>query len=237
MLGLIVAYRRPPRAAPRTSGNSWSGVLLFFYAVAFSFAYRQLSAGTGALIMFGLVQLTMLLAAVIGGERPPVAEWLGLVLAVVGLVWLVLPGLSAPPALSAMFMGFAGVGWGLYSLRGRGSRDALGDTAGNFGRATPLAVATLATVIFSARVSAAGVLWAVLSGAVTSGLGYVLWYAALRGLTAVRAAIVQLSVPVLAGLGGVVLLGERIAWRLVVAAVLILGGIALAVLSGRRATT
>jgi drug/metabolite transporter (DMT)-like permease len=237
-LGLILAWRNGAASdlAVWKGRGSWtSAVMLFAYAIAFSLAYRSLTAGTGALLLFGLVQLTMLLAAIATGERPPVAEWIGLALAIVGLVWLVLPGLSAPDPGGAVLMGTAGVAWGVYSLRGRRSRDAMGDTAGNFVRAMPLAGAALIAsgALVASHVSPAGLGWALLSGAVTSGLGYVIWYAALRGLTAVRAAIVQLSVPVLAALGGVLFLREAITPRLLVAAALILGGIALAVWSRR----
>ncbi|HEV2881478.1 MAG TPA: DMT family transporter [Pyrinomonadaceae bacterium] len=206
-----------------------SAWLLFLYAAAFSFAYTKLTTGTGALILFGSVQATMLAAALRSGERPHPFEWAGLALALCGLVYLVLPGLAAPPPLSSAFMAVAGVSWGLYSLRGRGATDPLADTTSNFLLALPLAfTVNLITMRGGAHVSTTGVLLAVLSGALASGVGYVVWYAALRGLTATRAATVQLPVPVLAAVGGVLFMSESVSLRLLLAAALILGGVALA---------
>ena len=206
-----------------------SALLLFLYAAAFSFAYTGLTTGTGALILFGSVQATMLTAALRSGERPHPFEWAGLALALAGLVYLVLPGLAAPPPVSSAFMAVAGISWGLYSLRGRGATDPLADTTGNFVLALPLAFAVnLITPRGDAHVSTAGVLLAVLSGALASGVGYVVWYAALRGLTATRAATVQLPVPVLAAVGGVLFMSESVSLRLLLAATVILGGVALA---------
>jgi len=210
-----------------------SALLLFLYAAAFSFAYINLSTGTGALVLFGSVQATMLVAALGSGERPHPLEWAGLALALCGLVYLVFPGLqSAPPLLSSTLMAVAGISWGLYSLRGRGGSDPLADTTGNFALALPLAVAVNLITHSDAHVSQRGVLLAVLSGALASGVGYVVWYAALRGLTATRAATVQLAVPVLAAAGGLVFMSEKITSRLLLAACVILGGVGLA-LSGR----
>jgi drug/metabolite transporter (DMT)-like permease len=216
-------------------GNWISAAMLFLYATAFSFAYLSLSAGTGALILFGSVQVTMILAALRSGERPQLPEWLGLLLALGGLVYLVLPGLEAPSPLGSALMMMAGVAWGVYSLRGRGSGSPLADTAGNFIRAVPLIVAVRLVTLDGVHLTQTGFLLAVLSGAIASGLGYVIWYAALSGLTATRAAIVQLSVPVLAAWGGVAFLAEEISLRLVLAGAFILGGIALAIAGRRKA--
>jgi len=213
----------------RVRGNWISAAMLFLYAIAFSFAYLSLSAGTGALILFGSVQMTMLLAALRSGERPQLVEWLGIALALGGLVYLVLPGLESPSLLGSSLMVIAGIAWGVYSLRGRGSGSPLADTAGNFIRAVPLILVVLLLSLNSVHLSKPGILMAVLSGAVASGLGYVIWYAALAGLSATRAAIVQLSVPVLAAWAGVVFLAEDLSLRLIVAGALILGGIALAI--------
>jgi drug/metabolite transporter (DMT)-like permease len=207
-------------------------LLLFLYAAAFSFAYTGLTTGTGALILFGSVQATMLMAALRSGERPHPLEWAGLALALGGLVYLVLPGLSAPPPMSSAFMAVAGISWGMYSLIGRGARDPLADTTYNFVLALPLAFAVNLITLGGAHVSTRGVALAIVSGALASGVGYVVWYAALRGLTATRAATVQLPVPVLAAVGGVIFMSENVSLRLVVAATVILGGVALA-LSGR----
>ncbi|MDQ1558138.1 MAG: hypothetical protein QOD32_1198 [Pyrinomonadaceae bacterium] len=213
-------------------------LLLFSYAAAFSFAYTKLSTGTGALLLFGSVQATMLLAALGSGERPHAFEWAGLALALAGLVYLVFPGLSAPPLLSSTVMAVAGISWGLYSLIGRGARDPLADTTSNFVLALPLACAVNLLTLgvgAGAHVSATGVVLAVLSGALASGMGYVVWYAALRNLTATRAATVQLPVPLLAAAGGVIFMSERVSLRLLLAAAAILGGVALALL-GRAQT-
>ena len=216
----------------RIAGSWASAAMLFLYAVAFSFAYRSLPAGTGALILFGSVQATMILAGLRAGERPRAAEWVGLAVALAGLVYLVLPGVAAPSLVGSLLMALAGVAWGVYSLRGRGATDALSATTGNFLRAVPLTLLASALGFLAqerTHASAQGVAWAVASGAVASGVGYVIWYAALRGLSATRAATVQLTVPVIAALGGVVFLAEEITLRLGIAAVLILGGVALAV--------
>lgn len=247
VLAVLALARRGvvPARAPRFGGSARAAAWLVLYALAFSFAYRDLTAGTGALLLFGAVQLTMLLAAVRGGERPPPLEWLGLALAAGGLVALVLPGLAAPPLLAAGSMALAGVAWGRYSLAGRGSKDALGDTAGNFARGTPIVLAALALAAVFERAgeldagrvhaSAHGLVLAVLSGALTSGLGYVVWFAALRDLSSARAALVQLAVPVLAAFGGVLALGETLTPRLAACGATILGGIALALCARRAA--
>ncbi len=219
-------------ASARTANGAWaSAAVLFLYAMPFSFAYVTLPAGTGALILFGSVQITMMSAALLTGERPHAVLWLGLVLAVCGLVYLVLPGLSAPPLGAAMLMALAGFAWGLYSLRGRGAANPLAQTTQTFVRLVPLLLAASVVTVRQSHVEAAGALYAVASGAVASGLGYVVWYQALTHLTATRAAVVQLAVPVLAAAGGVVFLHEALSLRLLIAAALVLGGIALALTS------
>jgi len=212
-------------------GSGISAALLFLYAITFSFAYLSLSAGTGALILFGSVQVTMLLVALQRGERPQATEWVGLGLALGGLVYLVLPGLAAPPLLGSALMMMAGIAWGFYSIRGRGSQNPLADTAGNFVYAVPMVLVILLIAFRNINLSINGILLATLSGALASGVGYVIWYAALRGLTTTRAAIVQLSVPVIAAWSGVVLLAETVSTRLLLAGMMILGGIGLSVLS------
>jgi len=220
------------------SGGSWiSAFMLFAYAVTFSFAYVSLSAATGALILFGAVQLTMILAGLIGGERPGLREWIGLALALAGLIYLMLPGLSAPSPIGAGLMGIAGIAWGFYSLRGRGSRNPLAQTRDNFSRSLPMILFVSVAMLSHAQFSMAGIGWATLSGALASGVGYVIWYTALRGLSATRAATVQLSVPVLAAVGGVAVLDERISLRLALASLLILGGIGLAIMRKQQKTS
>lgn len=211
--------------------GSWvSALVLFLYAISFSYAYIELSAGTGALILFGFVQATMLAMALLAGARPAPVEWIGWVLAVAGLVWLMLPGVEAPSTAGALLMAASGVAWGVYSIRGQAESDALASTTANFARS--LAAMAVVMLVLPGEIEATrrGVLLAVLSGALTSGVGYVIWYAALTGLTSIRAALVQLSVPAIAAGGGVLLLEEPVSVRLLSAGALILGGICLALL-------
>jgi drug/metabolite transporter (DMT)-like permease len=225
-LWLIVGLRGGIAAA----GGNWpSAFALFTYAAAFSFAYVSLPAGAGALLLFGAVQATMILAGLRAGERLSLKQGVGLTLALGGLVYLMLPGLSAPPLGGALLMLGAGMAWGVYSLRGRGTADPAGATAGNFLRAAPLGIGLGAAALPWAQFDLAGAGYAVLSGALASGAGYAVWYAALRGLSATRAATVQLSVPVIAAAGGALLLGEPLTLRLAFAAAAVLGGIALVV--------
>jgi drug/metabolite transporter (DMT)-like permease len=233
VLALIVRARAQPAAPARADWIAAS--MLWLYVAAFSFAYVTLPAGTGALILFGAVQLTMFAVWLARGERFAVLAWGGFALASTGLVLLVAPGLSAPSPVGAALMAAAGLAWGVYSLRGRDAGEPVAATAGNFVRATPLALVMSAATISSLHLTPAGIAWAVLSGALTSGLGYVLWYAALPRLGALRAATVQLSVPPIAALAGVALLGEAMTWRLSLASAAILGGIALVLLARSRA--
>ncbi len=200
----------------------------------FSFAYRSLAAGTGALILFGAVQLTMFVAALRQGERFTPLSWAGLTIAIFGLVYLVSPGVTAPDPLGAMLMAIAGISWGFYSLLGRGVADPLAATAGNFIYSVPLALIVSALSLHDFSASTSGLALAVVSGALASGCGYVIWYAALPGLTAARAATVQLSVPAIAALGGVALIAEPVTLRLLLASAATLGGVAI-VLAQRAA--
>ena len=216
--------------------GSWSSALaLFGYAALFSFAYVELTAGTGALLLFGAVQMTMILWAYRCGERMRLLQIAGLILAVAGLVALVFPGLSAPPLGAAVFMLGAGIAWGIYSLRGKGVANPLCATAGNFLCAVPMALLLSAVLFHSARFDRAGLVYAMASGAIASGLGYAIWYTALPALKSTAAATVQLSVPVLAAVGGILFLGEPITVRLALASAAVLGGIALVIIE-RRAT-
>jgi drug/metabolite transporter (DMT)-like permease len=211
------------------SGNWASALALFVYAAAFSFAYVGLPAGTGALLLFAAVQATMILWGFHKGERLDLIQVFGLVIALAGLVLLVFPGLSAPPLIGSMLMLSAGVAWGIYSVRGKVAGDAIAVTTGNFVRAVLFAAAGSLALISHAHVDLAGIGYAIISGAITSGLGYVIWYSALSGLRTTSAATVQLSVPVLAAAGGILLLGEPITLRYVFASVAVLGGIALVI--------
>ncbi|HET9483678.1 MAG TPA: DMT family transporter [Xanthomonadales bacterium] len=217
------------RGAARAGAGDWpSALALFAYAAGFSFAYRSLTAATGALLLFGAVQATMIGRGWVSGERLRPAQAAGLVLAVCGLGGLLLPGISAPPPGGALLMLGAGVAWGIYSLRGRASGDPMAVTAGNFVRAVPLAVLLSLAYAWDASLDRIGVLLAIVSGALASGLGYVVWYTVLPALRATSAATVQLGVPVVAALGGVALLGEPATLRLVLASAAVLGGIAIA---------
>jgi drug/metabolite transporter (DMT)-like permease len=227
---LVLAAIMLARKARPTAAGSWPmAAMLFAYAAFFSFAYRDLTAATGALLLFGAVQTSMLGYGLASGERLRPLQVAGLLVAVGGLVYMLLPGLAAPPIISAACMLLAGASWAVYSVLGRGVKDPVGATAGNFVRSVPFTVVLSLASIGSFQIDRAGVGYAVLSGAITSGLGYVLWYAALPALKATSAATVQLSVPAIAALGGVALLSETMSPRLLVASAAILGGIALTI--------
>ena len=231
-LWLIVNVRRSIGAASdiRVGGNWISALALVLYAAAFSFAYVDVAAGTGALLLFGAVQATMVLWGLHKGEQLRAIQIVGLIVAAIGLVVLLFPGLSAPPLFGSILMLGAGIAWGIYSLRGKGKKNPATVTAGNFARAVPLAAAVSIMFLPRLHLDLAGVTYAIISGAITSGVGYVIWYSALPGLKAASAATVQLSVPVLTATGGILLLGEPLTLRYLLASVAILGGIAFVVL-------
>jgi drug/metabolite transporter (DMT)-like permease len=223
------------RSKTNAGKGSWlSALYLFIYAICFSFAYLGLTAGTGALILFGSVQMTMIAVTLARGEYPRVLEWLGLLIAVGGLLYLVFPGLASPPLNSSLLMAAAGAAWGFYTLRGKGGGDPLADTTGNFIRTLPFAAIAVLIYLPNLHLSNHGILLAVLSGAVASGIGYTVWYTALKHHTATRAAVLQLAVPVLTAVIGIVFLAEAATQRLAIAAAFILGGIGLTIL-GRNA--
>lgn len=226
VLWLLVRVRNRAAAG---KGNMISALALFLYAAGFSFAYLSLDTGIGALLLFGAVQVTMIGYGFWQGERFARLQWLGLLLALCGLVGLLLPGLSAPPLAGASLMLMAGVAWGVYSLRGRGEGDATAVTAGNFMYALPLVLLLSLLTVSNAVIDPVGIGYAIASGALASGLGYAVWYTALPLLKATTAATVQLGVPVIAAMGGVLLLGEALTPRLVMASLAILGGIALVI--------
>ncbi len=239
MLWLVVRLQQGTRSADGAgvwgAGNWWSAGALFLYAATFSFAYVKVSAATGALLLFGSVQATMIGYGVYHGERLRAPQLVGMALALAGLTALMLPGLAAPPLASALSMVLSGVAWAVYSLRGKrlqgqGASSPTQVTAGNFLRAVPMALGLGLLMLGDGSYDGHGLLLAGLSGALASGLGYAIWYHALPALKATQAATVQLSVPVIAALGGVLLLGEAVTLQLALASCAILGGIALVIL-------
>jgi drug/metabolite transporter (DMT)-like permease len=231
-LTLLLIVRMTARASAR-AGDWLSAFALFGYAACFSFAYRSLTAATGALLLFGAVQATMIGYGLKAGERFTKSQLAGFVLALGGLASFLLPGVAAPPLAGCVSMLVAGAAWGMYSLRGRGAADPLAVTAGNFARAVPACIALSVVTLPWATFDRAGFCYAIASGALTSGLGYVAWYAALPSLRAIQAASVQLSVPVIAALGGALLLGETPDARLLLGAAVVLGGISLTIAAKR----
>ncbi len=227
---LLIVRLKSNDASIREHGGWISALVLFFYAICFSYAYISLSAGAGALILFGFVQGTMIAMALWSGDRPNISEWLGWLLAFGGLAWLLIPGIEAPPAVGATLMALAGIGWGVYSIRGRNETNALVSTCSNFVYSIAFVIVLTAIMYTSADITNRGVVLAVISGALTSGVGYVIWYAALNYLSAMQAALVQLSVPAIAAAGGVILLAEPVSLRLLTSGALILGGISLALI-------
>lgn len=231
MLWLLILRRKNVASG----AGSWPAALaLFVYAAGFSFAYLQLSTATGALILFGAVQITMIAYGFWGGERFSAMQTLGACLAVAGLLALLLPGVSTPPLFSALLMGLAGIGWGVYSLLGRGSANPLADTAANFSRALPLAFLLSGFYFLSIKMDTAGVVYAMASGSIASGAGYALWYKVLPALRATTAANVQLSVPVIAAALGAVFLDEAITLHLLLSSAAVLSGIALVISYQKR---
>jgi len=230
LLTIVVATRRVKGKGSSTKGSWVAGIILFLYAVTFSYAYISLDTGTGALILFGSVQITMVLLSILSGTRLHSSEWLGIFIAFSGFVYLILPGVSTPSITGFLLMSVAGIAWGIYTLKGRSSADPLMDTAYNFLRTTPLVVLLAFVAMSNVSYSAEGLFLALLSGGITSGVGYTIWYIALGGLSSTQAAVLQLSVPVIAALGGVIFVSETITLRLTVSAALVLGGILIVVL-------
>lgn len=231
MLWLVVRLKQGKADG---EGNWISASALFAYAAGFSFAYMSLSAATGALLLFGSVQVTMIGYGLFRGERLLKLQLTGVAMAFAGLVGLLLPGLSAPPLAGSVLMLIAGVAWGIYSLRGNGAGDPTRVTAGNFLRVIPFTLVLSLLLLGSASLDVAGIAYAIASGALASGIGYAIWYSVLPALKATHAATVQLSVPVIAAVGGVVMLGEPVSLRLILASVAILGGIALVIVERKK---
>lgn len=235
ILWLIVFLRRSGKTTNQRDFVATG--FLFAYAILFSFAYISLTAGTGALILFGMVQATMILTGLLKGERPHWLAWLGISAAIAGLIYLVSPGVTAPPVTGAILMALAGIAWGGYSLKGRHAKEPISATACNFVFAVPLTLFASLVMYNDMHVTVGGIVLALLSGVVASGIGYVIWYAALPHLSPTPAASVQLSVPLIAAFAGIVVLDEQLTVRLIIASVLILGGIALVVLTKKKTST
>jgi drug/metabolite transporter (DMT)-like permease len=236
-LTLLLMYQRRRLAigeAFRTRSRWVTAAALFGYAIAFSYAYQYLGAGMGALILFATVQTSMLGWALIKGDRPGLIALGGMAVALGAFVYLISPGLVAPHPLGAALMIVAGLSWAVYSLLGRGSKEPLVDTAYNFILAVPVALALCALSLAQGLPSQLGMVWAIASGALASGVGYAIWYRALPLLSRSSAAIVQLTVPAIAAAGGILFIGETLTWRLIISSALILGGIAIALTARRK---
>jgi len=232
-LVLLFILRVNPNKSPQkaVSKGSWfASLMLFVYAVTFSYAYISLDTATGALILFGAVQMTIIVLSILSGHRLTLSEVVGVLMAFGGFVYLMLPSITTPSIVGFLLMSIAGIAWGIYTLKGRGSDSPLGDTAYNFFRSVPLVLVLVIITLKDMRLSPEGALLAILSGGIASGVGYAIWYMALRGLSAMVAAVVQLLVPVIAALGGVIFVSEIISIDLIVSGVLILGGIGVVVL-------
>jgi len=243
VLLLICWFSRDKKVTDRKLNNapgrgSWlSALMLFIYAAAFSFAYISLDTATGALVLFAAVQLTMIIMHVLSGNRLHISEWCGLSIAFSGFVYLIMPDLNTPSMSGFILMMIAGIAWGFYTLRGKTSANPLADTTFNFARTTPFIIILALVFLPDLQLSTQGIILAVLSGALASGIGYTLWYSALAGLSVTEAAVVQLSVPVLAAVGGLLFVSELISLRLIISGVMILGGILVVVLARHYFTT
>jgi len=231
---LTIATTITRKTSEVNSKGSWlAASMLFFYAVAFSYGYISLDTGTGALILFGAVQITMIIVSVFSGNRLHYSEWLGLFIAFSGFVYLIIPGLTTPSLMGFILMTFSGMAWGFYTVVGRSSTQPLNDTAYNFLRTSPFVLVLLIFTLQDSNISLEGILLAALSGAIASGVGYSVWYIALGGLSVTQAAVVQLFVPIIAAMGGVIFTNELITLRLLESSALVLGGV-LTVILGRN---
>lgn len=225
LMAIIMATKSARSTAKQVNGSWFSSLMLFVYALCFSLAYVTLDTATGALILFGAVQITMIMVSIFSGNRLHYSEWIGMFIAFIGFIYLILPTLTSPSLIGFVLMSISGIGWGIYSIRGRGSKNPLNDVGFNFIRTTPFLLILALVGFSSAQMNVEGILLAIISGAITSGLGYAIWYIALNGLSTTQAAVVQLSVPMLAALGGILFVAEVITLRFSLSALLILGGI------------
>ncbi len=233
VLSLIFLISNTDKKYDNTAKGSWkSSLLLFIYAVTFSFAYNSLDTGVGALVLFASVQITMILTSLFTGNKLTIFDALGVTLAGFGFLYLVMPNLTTPSLLSFILMAISGIAWGLYTLAGKGSNNPLADTTYNFLRTLPFIILLIALCYPNLHLSQQGILLAVLSGGLASGLGYTIWYSALTGLSSIQAAVVQLLVPIIAAMGGIFFAEEPLSLRLVIASIMVLGGIFIVVIHG-----
>ncbi|MEO0368346.1 MAG: DMT family transporter [Pseudomonadota bacterium] len=226
-----ISYLFERRSLHKSDGSWQASIFLFIYAAAFSFAYIYLDTGTGALILFTAVQLSMILIGIFLGNQLNRVEWFGLIAAFFGFVYLISPGITAPSLEGFLLMSVAGIAWGCYTLKGKASTNPLADTTGNFVRTLPFVALLVLMTYQNSQLSTIGVALAVVSGGLASGVGYTIWYSALKGLTTVRAAVVQLSVPIIAAIGGAIFVNEGLSLRFVISSVVILGGILTVILA------
>jgi len=227
MFLILIGFKSKPQLPLKkfNTKNMFSASMLFLYAITFSFAYISLEAGTGALILFGSVQLTMITMSIISGHRLNILEFLGLILSFSGLTYLVYPSLSSPSFSGFVLMLISGIAWGNYTLSGKKSNQPFNDTALNFVYTIPFLIVLLLLTVSQQDISSQGIIYAILSGALASALGYTIWFKALRGLSNTEASVVQLSVPIIAAFGGLLFVSEPISQRLIFASILVLGGI------------
>jgi drug/metabolite transporter (DMT)-like permease len=227
---LIIIGISKNKSDSSTKGSWSASIMLFLYAITFSFGYITLDTATGALILFGSVQITMILLSVLSGNRLHISEWFGMATAFSGFVYLILPGATAPSATGFFLMTVSGIAWGIYTLKGRISMNPLMDTGYNFLRTIPFVIILVMITIKSAHFSLEGILLGVLSGGIASGIGYTLWYIALSGLSVTQAAVLQLLVPVIAAVGGIIFVSESLTIHLIISSIMVLGGILMVVL-------
>jgi len=234
-IGLILLVSIKNKGALQLKQGSWiSALLLFIYATAFSYAYISLNTGAGALILFAAVQLTMVIVTILKGKMLSAFEWIGLFTAFSGLTYLLLPSASTPSWGGALLMVLSGVAWGFYTLAGKGTINPLVSTANNFLRTVPFIILLFIFTFEKASMSSTGIMLAIVSGAITSGFGYAIWYIAINGLTVTQAAVVQLTVPIIAAFGGVLFVSEPITIQLIIASILVLGGILVSSISKKK---
>lgn len=234
IIGISKRIKQPiiqNKKEPSSKGSWFGSILLFTYAITFSYAYILLDTGTGALILFGAVQITIVILSFISGTRLKPLEWLGMTIAFIGFIYLILPSITTPSATGFVLMAISGIAWGMYTLQGHSSKNPLTDTAFNFLRTIPLIIIIIITSLNTLTYTSEGIILALLSGGVASGIGYTIWYMALRDLSSLQAAVLQLLVPILSAFAGVIFISEIITAHFIISSIMVLGGILLVILS------